>query len=71
MNPAPVSTAQEREALLTAKALADRLNVPVSWIYDNVGQLPAFRIGKSLRFRASEIDEWLESRREGARYDVR
>jgi predicted DNA-binding transcriptional regulator AlpA len=43
----------------------------VSWVYDNVGQLPAFRIGKSLRFRASEIDEWLEGRRQGAHYDVR
>lgn len=71
MNPARVSTSPDREVLLTTKELAGLLNVPVSWIYDNIGHLPAFRIGKSLRFRASEIETWLENRREGAQYDVR
>lgn len=71
MNPASVLTVHNGDALLTTKELARLLNVPVSWVYDNVGQLPAFRIGKSLRFRASEVDAWLESRRERTSYDVR
>ncbi|PWJ47609.1 DNA binding domain-containing protein, excisionase family [Quadrisphaera granulorum] len=52
------------EPLLTAREVAHLLGVPLSWVYDNVGQLPTFRIGRSLRFRAVEIEDWVEAQRQ-------
>ena len=49
--------------LLNAREVAEYLQVPVSWIYDNyraVG-LPAIKLGKHLRFHPEELDQWLES----------
>lgn len=72
MNPAAMTNPQPADPLLTTKEVAALLSVPVSWVYDHVGLLPAFRIGKSLRFRASELEDWLDRQREGApRYSVR
>lgn len=51
--------------LLTPAELAALLNVKTGWVYDNVHQLPAIRInGRLLRFWKSEIDAWIEERRE-------
>jgi excisionase family DNA binding protein len=47
------------------------LNVPVKWIYANKHLLPALRLGRELRFRASEVDAWLEDQRENQRHDLR
>lgn len=51
--------------LLDVLELADYLRVPQSWIYDNHQQLelPAMKIGRHLRFRTSDIEAWLESRK--------
>jgi len=51
--------------LLDVLELAEYLRVPQSWIYDNHQQLelPALKVGRHLRFRASDIEAWLESRK--------
>ena len=48
------------DRLIDAKALAKRLGVPASWVYDHTrpGQpnpLPHYRIGRYVRFDAEEI----------------
>jgi excisionase family DNA binding protein len=53
------------ERLLTAREVADRLGVSVEWTlrHYRAGELPGFRIGRSVRpvrFRWSEIETWLD-----------
>jgi excisionase family DNA binding protein len=53
------------EPLLTAREVADLLGfrpaTVVGW-YER-GELPGFRVGGRLRFRESEVEEWLEQKR--------
>ena len=53
------------DRLLTAQQLADYLGVPLAtiyaWRYRGEGP-PGFRAGKHLRFRWSDIDEWINDR---------
>lgn len=53
------------ERLLTARELADLLGFSSSTIQDwyERGELPGFRIGGRLRFRLTEVEQWLEQRR--------
>ena len=53
------------DQLLSVKELAAYLQVDVSSIYlwSQRGQIPAMKVGKMWRYRRSEIDAWLESRR--------
>jgi excisionase family DNA binding protein len=53
------------ERLLTAREVADLLGFSPATIVDwyEAGKLPGFRIGGRLRFRLSEIDLWLETKR--------
>ncbi len=54
--------AETLEPVLTLSELADRLHVPVQTLYDlrSHGRGPrGVRIGRQLRFRASQIDAWL------------
>lgn len=53
------------ERLLTARELADMLGFSAATIVDwtEAGELPAFKIGGRFRFRASEVETWLEQRR--------
>jgi predicted DNA-binding transcriptional regulator AlpA len=51
----------------SAEQEADRLGVPLSWIYSRVRQqgaekIPHRKAGKYLRFISSEVDQWLEDR---------
>ncbi len=43
--------------LLTPEVLADRLGVPVSWVYEQSrqGNIPTHRIGKYVRFNLNEV----------------
>jgi excisionase family DNA binding protein len=59
------------DPLLSSSELAAYLGVPVKWIYANKHLLPALRLGRELRFRASEVDAWLEDQRENQRHDLR
>lgn len=42
------------------KALADYIQVNVSWIDKNLHIIPHFKLGKYVRFRRSHIDKWVE-----------
>lgn len=53
--------------LLTARELADYLGLSPSTVLDwwEAGRLPGFKIGTAVRFRESEVLEWLEAQRRG------
>jgi len=57
------------EDILTAKQLAARLQVPLSWVYKHTDQsrangnrLPVLKCGGFLRFSWPDICAWLRSR---------
>jgi len=43
--------------LLTPEGLADRLQVPVSWVYEQSrqGNIPTHKLGRYIRFYLSEV----------------
>jgi excisionase family DNA binding protein len=49
--------------LLTVQDLANYLEVPVAtiyaWRYRRQGP-PGFRVGRHLRFRSSDVEQWIE-----------
>jgi predicted DNA-binding transcriptional regulator AlpA len=56
------------ERLLTARDLADELGLSADWILDEwqAGRLPGLRLSaRMIRFRVSDIEEWLTSKQEG------
>jgi len=56
------------EPLLTARELADYLSMSAAWVLDRfeAGELPGFKLsGRAVRFRASEVEAWLEGKRRG------
>jgi hypothetical protein len=64
--------------ILRPTELAERLKVPVSWVYENTRNrasvrnadpLPSIRMGKYLRFYWPEVEKWL-SRRQGGHNDA-
>jgi excisionase family DNA binding protein len=46
-------------ALLTPEQLAERLQIPVSWVYEQSrqGNIPTHRLGRYIRFDLSEVLE--------------
>ena len=54
------------ERLLTVQELADYLAVPVAtlyqWRYRRDGP-PGFRVGRHLRYRTSDVEDWLTRQR--------
>jgi excisionase family DNA binding protein len=55
------------DRLLTVHDVAHRLAVPVSWVYAAAeqGRLPSLRIGRYVRFRPDEIEQYIEGQRRG------
>jgi excisionase family DNA binding protein len=57
------------EGLVSLERVAEHLDVPVetvkTWRKRRIGP-QGFRVGKHLRFRLSEVDAWLETRREAS-----
>jgi PTS system nitrogen regulatory IIA component len=55
------------EPFLTASQLAEILGFAPGTVVDwaERGELPSFKIGGRLRFRESELAEWLEQKRQG------
>ena len=45
--------------LLTPEELADRLQVPLSWVYEQsrMGNIPTHRLGRYIRFNLHEVLE--------------
>jgi len=53
--------------LLTSVEIAQRLRVPVSWIYGQTrqkgpGTIPVLRVGKYCRFVEGEVLQWLQEK---------
>jgi predicted DNA-binding transcriptional regulator AlpA len=62
-----VGHGQERDLLLTAEDVAERLNVTKDWVWDHSSRkapyLPVIRMGDgTLRYRASRIEEFIDQR---------
>ena len=57
------------ETLLTAKQLAEKLQVSLSTVYfwAHAGFVPHIKLRKCVRFRESEIREWLKRRKKAGR----
>lgn len=53
----------ETEKLLTAGELAERLNVPESWVRteQRAGRIPSKRFGKYVRFKLGDVERTLKS----------
>jgi excisionase family DNA binding protein len=59
----------QQDRLLTVKDLADYLGVPVATLYQwrYRGEGPAgFRVGKHVRYRWRDVEEWIESQLQDA-----
>jgi excisionase family DNA binding protein len=64
----PKGQALAGDRLLTVEQVADRLQVPPSWIYGRTrsraaDRIPGFRLGKYWRFREADVMNWLETQR--------
>jgi excisionase family DNA binding protein len=58
-----------QDELLTVAEVAERLKVPVSWVYERtrrrgIERIPHLKLGKYLRFHACEVRDWLHRLRE-------
>jgi hypothetical protein len=54
-----ISVKKEEERALDKKALAEYLQVPVSWIDKHLHILPHLKLGKYVRFKKSAIDKYV------------
>jgi excisionase family DNA binding protein len=56
------------DRLLDAAELAERWNVPTTWVREatRVGKIPCVRLGRYVRYRAETCDAWLEEQEAGA-----
>jgi excisionase family DNA binding protein len=62
-------TASNEIQLIGIKAAAEMLDVPVGTLYkqwENWG-IPAYRVGRAIKFRLKDILRWQESNRAGKR----
>lgn len=55
----------DKSDLITIKQVAEFLNLAEKTVYRmaNDGEIPAFKIGGSWRFKRSEVEGWLEQQR--------
>lgn len=51
------------ERLVDAVAVAELLSVPVSWVREQTrsGAIPHVRLGRYVRYRESDVAEWIAS----------
>jgi len=58
------------EPIISAQELAEYLGVPVAtiyaWRYRRQGP-PGFRVGKHLRYRSIDVEEWIENQLEDSK----
>ena len=59
----------EQDTLLNVKQVAQYLQLKPSTIYSwaQGGRIPAFKIGRTWRFRRTDLDAWLERHLRGER----
>jgi hypothetical protein len=62
--PSNRSTHEELKTLLKAGELAERLNLPESWVRneERLGRLPSIRAGRYVRFNLCEVEKALAER---------
>ena len=50
------------DRLLDAAEVAERLNVPVSWVRESTrsGAMPCVELGRYRRYDLGDVEEWLE-----------
>ena len=58
------------ENFLSVNQLAEKLNVPVSWVYSRTreigpGTMPRVNVGKYRRFELEKVLDWLKKKNEG------
>lgn len=56
-----LSDRSEETTLFTVKGLARHLQVSEKWLYERVQlkEIPYYKVGANLRFKRSEIENWL------------
>ncbi|MGD0073340.1 MAG: helix-turn-helix domain-containing protein [Candidatus Binataceae bacterium] len=61
----PAEKPTKNDRLIDAKEMAERLDVPETWIRDQerAGKLPSVRAGKYVRFRAADVLRAIEDRK--------
>lgn len=54
---------QQLERYATTEEVADFLNKPVTWVYNNAARhdIPRYRVGNQWRYRLSEVAAWVET----------
>jgi excisionase family DNA binding protein len=64
-----VKEAQMADRLLSVDDVAQRLGVPRSWVYQKAeaGVLPAFKVGRYIRFSGEALESWLAQQQVGVR----
>lgn len=50
-----------KPGLMTVRDLSKYLNFSEGWVYENLNRMPHVKIGRNVRFRKEDIDEWLSS----------
>lgn len=50
------------DKLLTTQELAEKLSVPITWIYSRTsnGQLPTIKLGRYCMFREKDVEDFIE-----------
>lgn len=53
------------DPLIGVEELAAFLAVPATWVYERTSAraIPHFRVGRYIRFRASDVESWLSDQR--------
>jgi len=61
------------EQLLTPKQLSELLQVDVSTVYlwTHTEFIPHYKVGKSVRFKVSDVEDWLAKRKNGGRITLK
>jgi excisionase family DNA binding protein len=58
-----------QDRLLTAKDVAEQLQITEAWVQQQAreGDLPSISLGRYRRFRASDLQTWLDSKQSNGR----
>ncbi len=48
------------DAFLTIKEVSAYLNIKPATLYSKVGDIPHYKIGRLVRFKRGDIDQWME-----------
>lgn len=53
------------DKLLTTQELAERLNVPLTWVYERTrkGELKVIKLGRYCRFKLEDVERFLEKQK--------